>query len=116
MSFLKLYARVLSLLSAALPAAIALVVANLGLAVAQFAEPLLFGKVIDRLSAGLKDLSDIAPLVAAWAGFGLFSIAASVLVSLYAAGSPRWPAISAMSWACPRSITRSPIRAGCSRS
>ena len=43
MSFLKLYARVLSLLSAALPAAIALVVANLGLAVAQFTEPLLFG-------------------------------------------------------------------------
>ena len=84
MSFLKPYARVLSLLSAALPAAIALVVANLGLAVAQFAEPLLFGKVIDRLSAGLKDLSDIAPLVAAWAGFGMFSIVASVWVSLYA--------------------------------
>ena len=84
MSFLLLYARVLGFLRAVLPTAVALALANFALAFTQFAEPMVFGKVIDRLTSGLKDWRDIAPLVALWGGFGLFSIVAGVLVSLHA--------------------------------
>ncbi len=89
MSFLRLYSRVLGLLRPVAAAALALVVANLALAFAQFAEPLLFGKVIDRLAAAQgadapPRWPDIAPWLAAWAAFGLFSIVAGVLVSLHA--------------------------------
>ena len=80
MSFFRLYARVLGFLRAALGPAILLVIANVALALTQFAEPLLFGKVVDRLASGLKSWDGIAPWLLAWAGFGLFSIAASVLV------------------------------------
>jgi ATP-binding cassette subfamily B protein len=84
MPFLVLYARVLGLLRPVWPAALALVGANLALATAQFAEPLLFGKVIDRLAkARAPTWGDVGPWVAAWAGFGVFSIVAGVLVNLY---------------------------------
>ena len=88
MSFLVLYARVLGLLRPVWPAALALIGANLALACAQFAEPLLLGKVIDRLAraqgAGVAPRwADVGPWVAAWAGFGVFSIVAGVLVNLY---------------------------------
>jgi glucan exporter ATP-binding protein len=89
MSFLRLYARVLAQLRPVKGLAGALVVANLALASAQFAEPLLYGKVIDRLAgaqaAGAAPLwADLAPWLAAWAGFGLFSIVAGVGVALHA--------------------------------
>src|ERR1700735_2682413 len=88
MSFTRLYGRVLGLLAAQKWLAAALVLANVALAVSQFAEPLLFGKVIDQLShaqgsgASLQ-WSGIGPSLAAWAAFGIFSIVASVAVALY---------------------------------
>jgi ATP-binding cassette subfamily B protein len=89
MSFLRLYARVLGQLRTVRALASLLIVANLALACAQFAEPLLYGKVIDRLvsaqTAGAAPLwADVAPWLAAWAGFALFSIVASIGVALHA--------------------------------
>ena len=88
MPFLRLYIRVLSQLGSQWKIAVGLAVANLALAVAQFAEPVLFGRIIDRLAGapgeGRATLwVDLAPLAAAWAGFGIFIIVASALVALY---------------------------------
>ncbi|WP_400769973.1 glucan ABC transporter ATP-binding protein/ permease [Methylosinus sporium] len=89
MSVLAVYLRVLAQLKPQKRLAAILVAANLAVAIAQFAEPMLFGRVIDVLTraqaAGVKlAWGDLLPLLAAWAGFGLFSIAASVLVALHA--------------------------------
>lgn len=86
--FIKLYIRVLGQLGAQTKVAVLLVAGNLGLAVAQFAEPVLFGRIIDLLSRsqaqGAKPTWDEAtPLLAAWAGFGLFIIGVSVLVAMH---------------------------------
>ena len=88
MSIFALYVRVLSLLRPAWRGALALVVANLVLATTQFVEPLLMGKVIDRLAAAQgraepATWGDVGPWVALWAGLGLFSILAGVLLNLY---------------------------------
>ncbi|MBI3435981.1 MAG: glucan ABC transporter ATP-binding protein/ permease, partial [Proteobacteria bacterium] len=63
--------------------------ANLALAGAQFAEPILFGRIIDTLAAAQGQgvppaWSELLPLLAAWAGFGLFTIGSGVLVALHA--------------------------------
>jgi ATP-binding cassette subfamily B protein len=63
--------------------------ANVLLAGAQFAEPVLFGRIIDSLAhaqghESSLSWSRVAPLVAAWVGFGLFMILCSALVALYA--------------------------------
>jgi ATP-binding cassette subfamily B protein len=79
MRYLGLYARVLAQLRPEGGLALALVAANIAVAFAQFAEPLLLGRVIDRLAAH----ADVAPLVVAWGGFGLFTIFAGVAVALY---------------------------------
>ena len=89
MPLLKLYLRVLRLLGPEGRIAVILTIANLALAAAQFAEPVLFGRIIDRLSADqagqrLSSFSELTPLLGAWALFGLFSIAASALVALHA--------------------------------
>jgi glucan exporter ATP-binding protein len=89
MLVLAIYLRALGQLGAEKRLAILLVTANLALAVAQFAEPVLFGRVIDKLSrprtpADLLTFADLTPLLLAWAGFGLFTIAAGVLVALHA--------------------------------
>jgi ATP-binding cassette subfamily B protein len=89
MSVLSIYLRVLAQLRPEARLAIVLAIANLALACAQFAEPMLFGRIIDLLSraqgAGATlTWSDLTPLIAAWAGFGLFSIGGSVLVALNA--------------------------------
>lgn len=86
--FIKLYIRVLGQLGAQTRVAVLLVAGNLGLAVAQFAEPVLFGRIIDLLSRsqaqGAKPTwAEAAPLLAAWAGFGLFIIGVSVLVAMH---------------------------------
>ena len=60
MSFTRLYGRVLGLLAAQKWLAAALVLANVALAVSQFAEPLLFGKVIDQLLSWTPDLGPLA--------------------------------------------------------
>ena len=49
MDFIRLYMRVLTLLGAEAPLAWVLALANLLLAGAMFAEPMLFGRVIDML-------------------------------------------------------------------
>jgi ATP-binding cassette subfamily B protein len=89
MSIFAVYIRVLRLLGPEKYLAVVLAVANLALATAQFAEPVLFGRIIDRLSGGGAqgrplNFADLAPLLAAWVGFGLFSIIAAVLVALHA--------------------------------
>ncbi|MGA7037360.1 MAG: ABC transporter transmembrane domain-containing protein, partial [Pseudolabrys sp.] len=89
MNILRLYARVLSLLGSEGPLAWILALANLALASAQFAEPVLLGRIIDTLTGaqmrgGRPEWSHLTVLLAAWAGFGLFTIACGTLIALYA--------------------------------
>jgi len=88
MNFVRTYLRVLKELGSESRIAIILVLANLALAAAQFAEPVLFGRIIDKLAEAQKSdvplqWETLAPLIAAWVGFGLFTIAAAVLVALH---------------------------------
>ena len=82
MSLLRLYTRVLELLGKEARLGWILAVANLLLAAAQFAEPVLFGRIVDVLSG--KTNSSAWPLLAAWAAFGLFTIGIGALVALHA--------------------------------
>ena len=89
MRILRLYWRVLAQLAPEASIAIVLVLANLAVAAAQFAEPWLFGRIVDKLTNAQSSkvalqMIDLAPLLGAWVGFGLFSIAGSVLVALHA--------------------------------
>lgn len=89
MSLLAIYARVLGELGPERRLGLILALANVLLAAAAFAEPMLFGALIDRLTgiqnAGQRPTwSAISPLIGAWVGFGLFNIAASVFVALHA--------------------------------
>ena len=89
MQFFRVYFRVLRLLGSEATLAMVLVAANLGLASAQFAEPILFGRIIDKLATAQTEnrapqWSELAPLLGAWVGFGLFTIMAAVLVALHA--------------------------------
>jgi glucan exporter ATP-binding protein len=88
MSLFSIYTRVLGELGPEKRLGLILAFANVLLAAASFAEPMLFGALIDKLSsvqgAGQKlGWSDISPLIMAWVGFGLFTIGASVFVSLH---------------------------------
>ncbi len=88
MSLFRLYARVLELLGREARLGWILAAANLLLAGAQFAEPVLFGRIVDVLSGKPSDgppgSSSAWPLLAAWAAFGLFTIASSAWVALHA--------------------------------
>ena len=88
MSMLRLYTRVLELLGKEARLGWILAGANLLLAGAQFAEPVLFGRIVDVLSrqAGCGPLASSSawPLLAAWAAFGLFTILCSAAVALHA--------------------------------
>src|ERR1700730_11799563 len=88
MSLLRLYARVLELLGKEARLGWILAGANLLLAGAQFAEPVLFGRIVDVLSGkpstGPLSSSSAWPLLAAWAAFGLFTILCSAAVALNA--------------------------------
>jgi ATP-binding cassette, subfamily B, beta-glucan exporter len=89
MAFIRLYLRVLGLLRAQAKLAITLALANIALASAQFVEPVLLGRIVDALSgtlpAGLGPAARaLAPLIGAWAGFGLFIITAGTLVAWFA--------------------------------
>src|SRR5258705_12832269 len=88
MSLLRLYTRVLQLLGKEARLGWILAGANLLLAGAQFAEPVLFGRIVDVLS-GKPSGSPLGsspawPLLAAWAAFGLFTIGCSAIVALHA--------------------------------
>ena len=89
MNLIRIYLRTLGLLAPAAWLAWTLAIANLLLAAAQFAEPVLFGRVIDTLSqaqanAAAFSWAKLGSLLAAWAAFGLFNIGCSTLVALYA--------------------------------
>ena len=89
MKFIAVYRRVLAQLAPEAWLAVLLAGANVAVAAAQFAEPLLFGRIIDKLSAAqaqqtAMQMIDLAPMLGAWVGFGLFSIGGSVLVALNA--------------------------------
>jgi glucan exporter ATP-binding protein len=89
MTLLRLYARVLSFLAPEARLAWFLALANVALAAAQFAEPVLFGKIIDALTGAQKgeapvSFQTLTPLLGAWVGFGLFTIVCGVVVALYA--------------------------------
>ena len=87
---IRLYVRVLELLGKEARLGWFLAAANLMLAVAQFAEPVLFGRIIDVLSG--KPSTDTQfgaitspwPLLGAWVAFGLFTIVCSAFVALQA--------------------------------
>jgi ATP-binding cassette subfamily B protein len=89
MNLWRLYLRVLAVLGPERRLGLYLALANLALAGAAFAEPVLFGRIIDALagtqtSSAATDWSRIATLAAAWVGFGLFTIVCGVLVALHA--------------------------------
>lgn len=85
---IRLYTRVLELLGKEARLGWMLAGANLLLAVAQFAEPVLFGRIIDVLtgaaSRGQATPASPWPLLGAWVGFGLFTIICGAVVALHA--------------------------------
>ena len=87
---IRLYVRVLELLGKEARLGWFLAVANLLLAVAQFAEPVLFGRIIDVLSGKPSPdtlfgvITSPWPLLGAWVAFGLFTIICSAFVALQA--------------------------------
>jgi ATP-binding cassette subfamily B protein len=87
---IRLYTRVLELLGKEKRLGWILAAANLLLAGAQFAEPVLFGRIIDVLSGNLStaamqtDSVSPWPLLAAWVAFGLFTIVCGAVVALHA--------------------------------
>ncbi|HEX4446114.1 MAG TPA: glucan ABC transporter ATP-binding protein/ permease, partial [Polyangiaceae bacterium] len=86
MKLLRLYGRVLGRLGPEGRLGLLLAVANVLLALASFAEPVLFGRIVDALYAAGTHLSlgSIAPMMTTWAAFGLFTIVAGVVVALHA--------------------------------
>ncbi|MCZ7643297.1 MAG: glucan ABC transporter ATP-binding protein/ permease [Pseudorhodoplanes sp.] len=89
MKLLRLYMRVLHLLGPETRLGWFLALANVALAAAQFAEPVLFGRIIDALAGaqggrGSTTWDSLLPLLLAWAAFGLFTIGCGVVVALYA--------------------------------
>jgi ATP-binding cassette subfamily B protein len=88
MSFVRLYMRVLCLLGDQARLGWTLALANVSLAAAQFAEPVLFGRLVDALAGfqvkgSAPSWASLAGLLSAWVGFGLFAIVCSTLVALH---------------------------------
>src|SRR5436305_12347714 len=87
MKLIRIYGRVLALLRPEQGVAWLLACANIALATAQFAEPVLFGRVIDTLAKVQADSgpiwSRLLALLLIWAGFGPFNIVSGTLVALY---------------------------------
>jgi hypothetical protein len=65
-AILQAYWRALVMLRSELWLAVFLVVANVGVAVLQLAEPVLFGRVVDALARGYESF----PLIGLWAILG----------------------------------------------
>jgi ATP-binding cassette subfamily B protein len=87
--FAKLYRRVLEQLGSDGPLAWWLSIANIALVLALFAEPILFGKIIDGLTRlKASELSDTWPSLAGylgvWVSFGLFEIVCASFMALHA--------------------------------
>jgi len=90
MNLIRLYGRVLALLGPEARLGWFLAFANLALSAAMFAEPVLFGRIIDALASSQKagadplTFSKLLPLLGAWAGFGIFTILCGVFIALHA--------------------------------
>src|SRR3954468_23497426 len=85
MPILRLYTRVLELLGKEARLGWLLAIVNLLLAGSQFAEPVLFGRIVDVLSGKSVAGSNSAwPFLLAWVAFGLFTIGCSAIVALHA--------------------------------
>src|ERR1700756_1572204 len=84
MSLLRLYTRVLELLGKQAKLGWMLAGANLLVAGPQFAEPVLFGRIVDVLSKPASSGTSPWPLLIAWVVFGLFTIGCSAVVALQA--------------------------------
>ncbi|HZB61508.1 MAG TPA: glucan ABC transporter ATP-binding protein/ permease [Microvirga sp.] len=90
MRLIRLYIRVLGQLGSDLRVGAILALANIALAISAFAEPILFGRIIDVLTRaqipGTPPVTfrSLTPLIVAWVAFGLFSIGAGALVALHA--------------------------------
>lgn len=89
MSFFRIYTRVFDLLGREKKLGVFLAFANVGLAAAQFAEPVLFGRVIDVMVSAqaankTPSFQQLSYLLSIWAAFGLFSIGAGVLLAMHA--------------------------------
>jgi len=90
MRLIRLYIRVLGQLGSDLRVGALLALANVALAISAFAEPILFGRIIDVLTRAQipnsppVTFSVLMPLIVAWVAFGLFSIGAGALVALHA--------------------------------
>jgi ATP-binding cassette subfamily B protein len=87
MTLTALYKRVLRQLGPDQRTGWGLAITNVCLAITLFAEPILFGRVIDTLSKSATQSNAqlwdrVAPLLLAWAGFGLFTIAAGASIAL----------------------------------
>jgi ATP-binding cassette subfamily B protein len=88
MGIVHIYSRALDLLGSDRRLGWMLAFANVALACALFAEPILFGRVIDTLSLAPGSAASatwlmVWPLLLAWIGFGLFTIACSTAVALF---------------------------------
>ncbi len=89
MKLIRLYGRALAALGPERPLGALLAIANVALAAAQFAEPVLFGRIIDTLTAAqsaklVLGWGSLFPQLALWIGFGGFNIAVGALVALNA--------------------------------
>ncbi len=80
MSFFRVYLRALGLVGPDKGLALGLAFAGVVLAFLGFAEPILFGKVVDALTNARPAMG----IVALWAGLGFVGIAAGIFVSLHA--------------------------------
>ena len=73
--------------------AVFLTFANFALASSQFAEPVLFGRIVDRMSVGealhrSPGVAELAPLIAAWIGFAFSRSSAWSSSAFMPTGSP----------------------------
>ena len=89
MSFFRLYWRVLALLRSERKAVAALLLGTIVFVLTQYAEPVLLGRLIDRLSRGASDghppsFDELLPTILAWIGFAIGTILAAVVCALLA--------------------------------
>jgi len=90
MWLIRLYVRVLGQLGSDIRVGALLSLANVALAISAFAEPILFGRIIDVLTRAQipgtppVTFTVLTPLIVAWVAFGFFSIGAGALVALHA--------------------------------
>jgi ATP-binding cassette subfamily B protein len=101
MTALESYRRTVALLAPERGLAVALALAGVALAGVQLAEPILFGRMVDRLAEG----SGAFGIIGLWAAFGLFGILAGALVAVAADRLAHRRRLAAMADAFERAIT-----------